>query len=84
MNIRTVATASVADKMESSPEFHDFVLSSIQRLLAGDWGEVSEDDAATNTDAPLYALGTYWAPDGPKIWVRRDYNVITVLFPSEY
>lgn len=84
MNIKTIATAGISAEMETSPEFHKFVFSSLDRHFGGDWGEMSADDAATNAAAPLYALSAYTAPDGRKIWIKQDYNVVTVLFPSEY
>lgn len=84
MHIKTIVTAAIAEKMETSPEFYRFVISSLDRHFRGDWGEVSGEDSATNTSDPRYALSTYPGPDGVKIWIKQDYNVVTVLFPSEY
>ncbi|WP_024735313.1 hypothetical protein [Enterocloster asparagiformis] len=84
MQIKTIATAAVAEKMQANKHFNDFVYSSLNRHFRSDWGEVSEDDSAANTSDPLYALSAYTNPDGAKIWVKQDYNIVTVLFPSEY
>lgn len=84
MKIKTIATAAIAEKIQASDTFHNFVISSITRHLIGDWGEVSAADAEANTNDPHYALSAYTAPDGVKIWIKQDYDVVTVLFPSEY
>lgn len=84
MQIKTIATAGVAAEMSKADSFNKFVLDSIGRHLSGDWGDVSEDDRETNNAAPLYALSAYAAPDGRKIWIKQDYNVLTVLSPDEY
>lgn len=84
MDIKTIATAGIAEKMQTNKDFNDFVYSSLNRHFCGDWGDVSADDAATNAADPLCALSAYTALDGRKIWIKQDYNVVTVLFPSEY
>ena len=84
MQIKTIATIGITEKMETSPEFCKFVISSLDKHFLGDWGEVSEADSVANTSDPLYALSAYTDPDGVKIWVKQDYNIVTVLFPSEY
>ena len=84
MQIKTISTAAVALKMQANKDFNDFVYSSLNRHFRDDWGEVSEDDSAANTSDPLYALSAYTALDGVKIWIKQDYDVVTVLFPSEY
>lgn len=84
MQIKTIATVGIAEKMETSPEFCKFVISSLDRHFCGDWGEVSEDDSAANASDPLYALSAYTDPNDVKIWIKQDYNIVTVLFPSEY
>lgn len=84
MQIKTIATAGIAEKMKISIEFCKFVISSLDRHFRSDWGEVTEEDAATNTSSPLYALSAYIDPDGVKIWIKQDCNVVTVLFPIGY
>lgn len=84
MQIKTIATAAIAEKMKTSSNFCKFVISSLDRHFRGDWGEVSMDDSTANTCDPLYALSAYTNLDGIKIWIKQDYDVVTVLFPSEY
>lgn len=84
MTVKTYMTAAVADKMNASDTFNQFVLDSLNRHLSGDWGDVSEADAADNAAESLNAMSAYIGTDGVKIWVKQDYNIITVLFPDEY
>lgn len=76
-------TVGVADKMDRSEEFKQFVHNSISRHLIGDWGEISEEDAQANNEAPTTALSAYIL-NGAKIWIKQDDDIITVLFPDEY
>lgn len=82
MQVKTIFTAKIAAEMNASDTFQ-FVLDSIYRHLSGDWGDVSESDAKENTADPLNALSIYTASDGVKIWVKQDYNILTVAFPDE-
>lgn len=84
MDIKTVVTHTIAEKMQKSNSFHDFVFSSIARHLSGDWGDISENDKAVNDIDPVNALSAYTVPNGTKIWIKRDVDILTVLFPSEY
>lgn len=77
------ATKAINEKMNADPIFSLFVFQSLHRFLSGDWGEVSEEDAATNNAAPEYALGAYIDENGVKIWIKADDPIITVLFPNE-
>lgn len=77
-------TKAVNEKMSADPIFSLFVFQSLHRFLSGDWGEVSEEDAATNNAAPEYALVAYIDENGVKIWIKADDPAITALFPSEY
>ena len=84
MQIRVTATAAIAKKVHKNTGFERFINNSLNRHFSGDWGDISEEDAAANTSDPLYALSAYTAPDGVKIWIKQDYDVVTVLFTSEY
>lgn len=77
-------TNEVNEKMEQDPIFSLFVFESLLRFVSGDWGDVTEEDAADNNAAPEYALGAYIDENGVKIWIKADDPAITVLFPSEY
>lgn len=81
-------------------EFKNFVNTSLERFLNGDWGEMdSEDDKKQNDDALeawkkedqdnynriLAVYKTDLVEEG-KIWIIEEWNrsVITILFPSDY
>ena len=76
-------TVGVADKMNRSERFKQFVHNSISRHLIGDWDVISEEDAQANSESPTNALSAYIL-DGTKIWIKQDDDIITVLLPDEY
>ena len=85
MKIKTYTTAGVAAKIEVDNRFKNFVNDSLNRHLAGDWGETCQEDAELNNSDPLNAMSSYIYDDGlTKIWVKRENDIIIVLFPSEY
>jgi hypothetical protein len=65
------------------------VVTALERHLAGDWGEVDEEDRAEN-DLSLREgfrlLSAYRTRHGVKFWVitEADRSLTTVLLPSEY
>lgn len=83
MTAKTYITAGVAEKMNKSDAFNSFVSHSLDRHLSGDWGEISSEDKEVNSENPLYALSAYISSEGV-IWIKQDFNIITILFPSEY
>ena len=68
------------------------ILELLRRHLAGDWGDVSKEDAKANDHAVKWGeriLSSYTVdgPDGKaKLWVltERDRSSTTVLTPGEY
>lgn len=61
----------------------------LARHLAGDWGDVCEEDARANNDAVedgFRILSSYKLSDDTKIWIitERDRSVTTLLLPEEY
>ena len=61
----------------------------LKRHLAGDWGDLSDQDRAENEAALEYGdrlLSAFRGRDGQKFWVltEADRSVTTVLLPSEY
>lgn len=86
---RVVITRGVNDLMASNEEFAKQVMLSLKRHLAGDWGEVCDDDRVTNElslrdGGRLFSV--YKREGMPIIWVitEWDRSVTTVLFPDEY
>ena len=81
---RLVCTPGIEDEVPLTE-----VAAALDRHLAGDWGEVDEEDRAEN-DLSLRAgfrlLSVYRAQHGVKFWVitEADRSATTVLLPSEY
>jgi hypothetical protein len=81
-----VATPGANDALET----HNIQpLTLLQRHVTGDWGDVCEEDAQSNTDAVTYGdriLSSYTIAPKVRIWVitEWDRSVTTLLLPSEY
>jgi hypothetical protein len=61
----------------------------VNRHQAGDWGDVSEDDAQENEYAlsqDLRVLSAYTLEDGTRLWIitEGDRSATTILVPEEY
>ena len=61
----------------------------LQRHLAGDWGEVSENDSAANNRAVVERtriLSAYNASNGTRFWIitEADRSATTILLPQDY
>lgn len=63
----------------------------LDRHASGDWGDLSDHDAALNKaslnpDDPGRIMSSYKMPDGSTIWIitEWDRSVTTVLLPDEY
>jgi len=81
---RVVATPAALDALT-----HDDILTSLDRHLRGDWGEVSLDDWEENELSlkkgyPI--LSVYHGRNGTKFWIipEADRSVTTVLLPDDY
>lgn len=80
-----VVTRGIQSLIESESGFKEFVSQSVQRHIAKDWGEVSEEDAKLNDEqCEFYALSAYTFEHKLKIWVNTEGEYIIVLLPSEY
>jgi len=82
---RLVMTRGVNDLIAENKEFALFVLTSLQRHVRGDWGDLSEEDKEENEYSltrHLRLLSAYERPPLPKIWIitEADRSVTTVLF----
>ena len=67
----------------------DDILIGIQRHQAGDWGNLTEDDHATNDRALAQGgriLSAYQAANGTKFWLttEADRSKTTILLPEDY
>ena len=90
-----VATAGVAEAMESCESFRQFILSCLGRYTKGDWGELEEPDKEMNDEAltdESRILASYKMPAeipidyADKVWIitESDRSSTTILFPEEY
>lgn len=89
---KLVSTYGVADLLEDSPDFKNFVWACYERYIRCDWGNLHSEDAKQNDEAVKSGedriLAAYEHPYHPdwKIWIitEWDRSVTTILFPSEY
>ena len=83
-----VITSAAAEWLEERAGRADAVNSCIGRHSEGDWGEVSDADAAANNAAISDGerLLSSYEVDGRGLWVitEADRSVTTVLFPEDY
>ncbi len=86
---RLMATRGVHARMCDDEKFAGFIASCISRHMAGDWGDLGDEDKQTNEQALILGnrlLSAYLDDDGTKVWVitEADRSLTTVLFPEEY
>ena len=86
---RIVCTVGVASRTARDTGFGKFVLRSISRHITGDWGDLCDEDKATNDQAvkdDLRILSAYEEPEYPKIWIitEADRSSTCILLPDEY
>ncbi len=61
----------------------------LDRHMAGDWGDLCEEDSRANTDALRYGnrlVSVYATQSGARLWIitESDRSVTTLLLPDEY
>ena len=86
---RLLMTRGVNDLVADNTEFAKHVQLSLKRHLAGDWGDLCDDDRVENELALQGGerLFSVYKKEGvPKIWIitEWDRSATTVLFPEEY
>lgn len=86
---RLLFTRGVNDLVADNTDFSKFVLASLNRHLAGDWGDLCKEDKAENEfslDKNLRLFSAYENGELPKIWIitEADRSATTILFPDEY
>ncbi|GFE60806.1 hypothetical protein [Geobacter sp. AOG2] len=84
-----VVTRSVHNLMTENPEFAIHIYASLNRHVAGDWGEICGEDKLANESALLDGerLFSAYTRDGlPPIWITTEWDrsVTTVMLPDEY
>ena len=86
-----VLTDGVMDRINNDEKFSRAVLRAVRRFNLKDWGDVDAEDNETNNqmDRSLdlngggMVLGAYGRLKD-KIWIIRDTERVTILFPDEY
>lgn len=76
------ALAVLTEAGQSPTEF-------VSRHVAGDWGDLCDEDRQANDDGLLHGerlLSVYTTAKGDKIWIVTESNrsVTTILLPDEY
>jgi hypothetical protein len=85
-------TRGVNDTIADHKQFAKFVLASLDRYRAGDWGEMeqadknSNEEAVTSGDLRIFAAYEHPSRKEWKIWIitEADRSSTTILFPSDY
>jgi hypothetical protein len=86
-----VLTNGVMDRINNDEKFSRAVLRAVRRFNLKDWGDVDAEDNETNNqmdrslnlDGGGMVLGAYGRLKD-KIWIIRDTERTTILFPDEY
>lgn len=92
---QVVATAAVWELIDTNEGFSLFISLCLSRYIAGDWGDIDDEDKALNDNAleegdrimasyqiPLEVEEVY----EDRIWIitEADRSVTTLLFPGDY
>jgi hypothetical protein len=83
-------TIGVHNKRQEDMNFNDFAVSSLQRHLNGDWGDLCEEDkrandfALRNGDDRLFSKYNFDEDTSIYIITEWDRSATTILFPDEY
>lgn len=83
---RVVATPSA---LETLTQHGLTAIDLLTRHAAGDWGDISHDDAMANQTALQSGsrlFSSYCIADNAKVWIitEADRSATTILLPSEY
>ncbi len=88
----TYQTAGIAHESAENKAFYNGIATAFSRFLAGDYGDLCEEDSIANEQALADGsriLAVYNAA-GKTIWIIADAEdenkerIVTVLFPDEY
>jgi hypothetical protein len=92
VGISFAMTTGIRLRMANDRKFAASVMRAMKRFANKDWGTVDMEDRQTNDqmDSSLnlggggMVLGAYNSEKKNKIWIIRDAERITILFPDEY
>ena len=84
-------TSGIAERVATDERFSRAVIRATRIFIKKDWGDVDDEDQATNDqmDRSLNLNGggmvlASYGKQKDKIWIIRDTERITILFPDEY
>jgi len=83
---RTVITPGAIEALEHSGQM---AIEFLRRHVAGDWGELSDDDVKENEfslEHGFRLLSRYQTSQGERFWIitEADRSATTILLPNEY
>ena len=85
---QAVMTRGIANEIEQSKAFAQFVQASFIRHTNGDWGDLGEEDKQANENALENEdrIFSAYVKEDWKIYIitEWDRSYTTILFPSEY
>ena len=84
---KILLTRGIYHTITQSESFAQFVYSSLQRHIQGDWGECCSHDATANKRALKRSGRLFSVYQGKKkIWIITEWDryATTVLYPEEY
>ena len=85
-------TRTIAQNIKDEPKYGLEINKCIERFIAKDWGNLTDDDIKSNNEAIAYndrVLASYKTSKG-RIYIIADatdknyYETVTVLFADEY
>lgn len=81
-------TQAVSEQIKKDPWFSAFVTRSLAKFIKGDWGQTHSDDVKLNDQSLKTKEGQivakYVDSRGTEIFITKDSEATTVLFPQEY
>ncbi len=85
---RLLWTRGVNERVAEDIHFAKFVTESLRRHIAGDWGDLCEEDKQMNDDAIEGGdrIFSSYKINDDKIWIITEHNrsATTLLLPEEY
>ena len=86
---RTGAVVATPRAIDAFAEAHVEMFYFLKRHLYGDWGDLDDEDKASNDAAVVDGdriLSAYTLPTGSKIWIitEADRSATTFLLPEDY
>ena len=78
---QVVITRGISDYVAEDYSFYEFILESLRRYMACDWGDICEEDKRMNDSGDSRIVARY---NNIYIITEWDRSVTTILFTHEY